>query len=47
MGLTTTAKVVIRADMYGQHQVIQPGNVKDVTQRRGLWVQKCGRVERD
>ena len=31
MGLTATVKVVTRADMYGWHQVIQPGNQEWVT----------------
>ena len=31
MGLTATAKVVTRADMYGRRQVIQPGNREWVT----------------
>ena len=31
MGLTATAKVVTRADMYGRRQVIQPGNQEWVT----------------
>ena len=31
MGLITTTKVVTRADMYGQHEVIQPGNRERVT----------------
>lgn len=26
MALTTTTKVVIRADLYGKHQVVQSGN---------------------
>ena len=31
MGLTTTAIVVTRADLYGRRQVVQPGNHKWVT----------------
>lgn len=31
MGLTDTAKVVTRAEMYGRRQVIHPGNLEWVT----------------